>query len=196
MFLYTKKNALSSELCNSFIQAFENSPQDQQSGVLYGPDGTSSSSGKQSTDISFNPEWLNKPIWGNLLNQLVPIINQSKLDYSLRFQTAFDKLDPIELGAVFNIQRYLPGEGFSTYHCERASLKHSNRVLVWMVYLNDVTDRGETEFYYQHHFETAQQGKLAIWPSDWMYLHRGIPSPTQTKYILTGWFNMLERSKN
>jgi hypothetical protein len=191
MFLYTKKNALSSELCNSFIQAFENSPQDQQSGVLYGPDGTSSSSGKQSTDISFNPEWLNKPIWGNLLNQLVSIINQSKLDYSLRFQTAFDKLDPIELGAVFNIQRYLPGEGFSTYHCERASLKHSNRVLVWMVYLNDVTDRGETEFYYQHHFESAQQGKLVIWPSDWMYLHRGIPSPTQTKYILTGWLNHL-----
>ena len=82
MFLYTKKNALSIELCNSFIQAFENSPQDQQSGVLYGPDGTSSSSGKQSTDISFNPEWLNKPIWGNLLNQLVPIINQNKSDYS------------------------------------------------------------------------------------------------------------------
>jgi len=147
MFLYTKKNALSSELCNSFIQAFENSPQDQQSGVLYGPNGASSSSGKQSTDISFNPEWLNKPVWGNLLNQLVPIINQSKLDYSLRFQTAFDKLDPIELGAVFNIQRYLPGEGFSTYHCERASLKHSNRVLVWMVYLNDVTDRGEIKVY-------------------------------------------------
>ena len=191
MFLYSKKNALSAELCNSFIQAFENSPQDQQSGVLYGPEGTSSSSGKNSTDISFTPDWLNKPIWGNLLNQLVPIINQNKSDYYLRFQTAFDKLDPIELGAVFNIQRYLPGEGFSSYHCERASLKHSNRVLVWMVYLNDVTDRGETEFFYQHHFESAEQGKLVIWPSDWMYLHRGIPSPTQTKYILTGWLNYL-----
>ena len=27
-----------------------------------------------------------------------------------------------------------------------------------------------------------------IWPSDWTFLHRGIPSLTQTKYILTGWF--------
>ena len=195
MFIYRKEEAISSQLCNAFIEAFENSPQDQQPGMLYGPDGTSSSSGKQSTDISFNPEWLNKPIWGNLLNQLVPIINQNKSDYYLRFQTAFDKLDPIELGAVFNIQRYLPGEGFSSYHCERAGLKHSNRMLVWMVYLNDVTDRGETEFYFQHHFETAQQGKLIIWPSDWMYLHRGIPSPTQTKYISTGWFTYLSNLK-
>ena len=195
MFIYRKEEAISSQLCNAFIEAFENSPQDQQPGMLYGPDGTSSSSGKQSTDISFNPEWLNKPIWGNLLNQLVPIINQSKLDYSLRFQTAFDKLDPTELSPVFNMQRYLPGEGFSSYHCERAGLKHSNRMLVWMVYLNDVTDRGETEFYFQHHFETAQQGKLIIWPSDWMYLHRGIPSPTQTKYILTGWFTYLSNLK-
>jgi hypothetical protein len=188
MFLYTKKNALSFELCNSFIQAFENSPQDQQPGILYGPEGASSSLGKKSTDISFTPNWLNKPIWGNLLHQLVDIINQNRSDYYLRFQTAFDKLDPIELGTIFNMQRYLPEEGFSSYHCERASLKHSNRVLVWMVYLNDVTNRGETEFYYQHHFEPAEQGKLVIWPSDWMYLHRGIPSPTQTKYILTGWF--------
>jgi hypothetical protein len=57
-----------------------------------------------------------------------------------------------------------------------------------MIYLNDVTEGGETEFYYQQHFETPEQGKLIIWPSDWTYLHRGIPSPTQVKYILTGWF--------
>lgn len=195
MFIYRKEEAISSQLCNAFIEAFENSPQDQQPGMLYGPEEYSQTSSKKSTDISFTPNWLNKPIWGNLLNQLVSTVNQSKLDYHLRFQTAFDKLDPTELSPVFNMQRYLPGEGFSSYHCERAGLKHSNRMLVWMVYLNDVTDRGETEFYFQHHFETAQQGKLIIWPSDWMYLHRGIPSPTQTKYILTGWFTYLPNLK-
>jgi hypothetical protein len=56
-----------------------------------------------------------------------------------------------------------------------------------MVYLNTVTDRGETEFLYQHHFEEAKQGTLLIWPSDWTHTHRGISSPTQTKYVLTGW---------
>tara|TARA_R110000822_G_scaffold253345_1_gene379853 strand:+ start:883 stop:1470 length:588 start_codon:yes stop_codon:yes gene_type:complete len=191
MFIYRKEEAIPQQLCDSFIEAFENSPQYHHPGVLYGAEGSSSTSSKKSTDISFTPEWLNKPIWGNLLNQLVSIVNQNASNYYLRFQTAFDKLDHSELSPMFNMQRYLPGEGFSSYHCERASLKYSNRILAWMVYLNDVTDRGETEFYYQHHFEPAKQGKLVIWPSDWTHLHRGISSPTQTKYILTGWFTHL-----
>jgi hypothetical protein len=61
-----------------------------------------------------------------------------------------------------------------------------------MIYLNTVKDRGETEFYYQHHFESAVEGKLVIWPSDWTHLHRGVPSPTETKYVLTGWFNHIK----
>jgi hypothetical protein len=103
------------------------------------------------------------------------------------------KMDPCEISPLFNMQKYEPTEGFFGWHCERATIKYSRRLLVWAIYLNTVTDRGETEFYYQHHFESAVEGKLIIWPSDWMYLHRGVPSPTQTKYILTGWFNQLDR---
>ena len=73
---------------------------------------------------------------------------------------------------------------------------YSDRVLVWMIYLNDVTDRGETEFYFQHHFERPEEGKLVIWPADWTYTHRGIASPTQTKYILTGWFTHYKEEQN
>jgi hypothetical protein len=63
-----------------------------------------------------------------------------------------------------------------------------------MIYLNTITDKGETEFYYQHHSEPAVACKLIILPSDWTYLHRGVVSPSQTKYILTGWFNMLNKN--
>jgi len=117
-------------------------------------------------------------------------------DYKSRFEIAFDNYDPIRLEPFFNIQRYLPEEGFKTYHCERAVLKSTPRVLVWMVYLNTVTHKGETEFLYQHHFESPEQGKLVIWPADWTYTHRGIPSPTQTKYILTGWFSLFNIEEN
>lgn len=195
MFLYRKEGALSSQLCNSFIEMFESSDE-KKPGVLYGPDGTSSVDSKKSTDITFHPGYLNHDIWGPLLSQLIPVIEKGKEDYILRHKIAMEKLDPFEISTMFNMQRYEPGEGFFGWHCERATLKYSNRVLVWMVYLNTVTDRGETEFYYQHHFERPEQGKLVIWPSDWIYLHRGIPSPTQTKYILTGWFNHLERPKD
>jgi hypothetical protein len=61
-----------------------------------------------------------------------------------------------------------------------------------MIYLNDVTDGGGTEFYHQNLIFQPVKGKALIWPSDWTYTHRGIPSPTQDKYILTGWFEYLE----
>lgn len=187
MFIYRKKGALSPELCNSFIESFETSDE-KKPGVLYGPEGKSSTSGKKSTDLTFHPGYLEDKTWGPLLSQLIPTIENAQLFYTKRYFDAFQKLDPFRIDSHFNMQRYLPNEGFSGWHCERAGLKHSNRILVWMVYLNDVTDGGETEFFYQKHWEEPKQGKLLIWPSDWLYLHRGVSSPTQTKYVLTGWF--------
>jgi hypothetical protein len=60
-----------------------------------------------------------------------------------------------------------------------------------MTYLNDVNDDGETEFYYQNLKIKPQKGKTVIWPADWTHTHRGITSPTQEKYIITGWFNFI-----
>lgn len=187
MFIYRRDNALSPKLCKSFIDQFEASDE-KKPGVLYGPDGTSSNDDKKSTDITFNPAYLQHPVWGSLLEPLISVLQKGQSDYIDRHSLAFNKLDPFEISPLFNLQRYEPGQGFYGWHCERASLKYSDRVLVWMVYLNTVKDRGETEFFYQHHFESAVEGKLLIWPSDWTHLHRGVPSHTETKYVLTGWF--------
>ena len=187
MFLYRKEGALSPELCQSFIDTFEASDE-KKPGVLYGPDGHSSTTGKKSTDITFHPGYLENDTWGPLLKQLVPIIERGQDVYVSRHLTTMQKMDAFRIDSHFNMQRYLPGEGFTGWHCERAGLKHANRILVWMVYLNDVNDGGETEFYYQHHFEQPTEGKLLIWPSDWTYLHRGVIAPFESKYVLTGWF--------
>lgn len=189
MFLYTKQNALPAELCDYFIQAFEMSQDRQRPGAVFKEKAESLGDIKKSTDISFNPGDLKDERWGLLLAQLVPVIEKGLDDYINRHLVALSAVDPFRMSPVFNMQRYRPSEGFHGYHCERAGLKHSDRILVWMIYLNTLTDRGETEFYYQQHFETPEAGKLVIWPSDWTYLHRGVASPTQTKYILTGWFN-------
>jgi hypothetical protein len=194
MFLYRKEKVLSPELCKSFIDAFEASDE-KRPGILYGADSSSSTDSKKSTDITFDPRYLQHPIWGPLLINIVDVIEKGQRDYIDRHSLAMSKVDPFQISPLFNMQKYEPGEGFYGWHCERASNKYGGRVLVWIIYLNTVTDRGETEFYYQHHFESAEEGKLVIWPSDWTYLHRGIPSPSQTKYILTGWFNMIDRSE-
>lgn len=89
----------------------------------------------------------------------------------------------------FNIQRYFPNEGFYQWHCERGGLAKADRHLVFMTYLNDVVDGGETEWYYQKIKIKPEKGLTVIWPTDWTYTHRGLTSPIQTKYIATGWFN-------
>jgi hypothetical protein len=90
-----------------------------------------------------------------------------------------------------NIQKYLPKGGYHKWHCERSggTLENRARYMVFMTYLNDVTDAGETEFFHQNLKLKPEKGLTVIWPVDWMFTHRGIASPTQEKMIVTGWFS-------
>jgi len=88
-----------------------------------------------------------------------------------------------------SIQHYRPGGGFKMPHFERSGYATSTRMLVWMTYLNDVSDGGGTHFVYQRHTFEAKKGRTLIWPSDFTHTHVGVVSPTQHKYIITGWMN-------
>ena len=90
-----------------------------------------------------------------------------------------------------NIQYYPPGGGYPAWHTEREQMNppYCHRHLVFMTYLNDVTDQGETEFFHQKIKIKPEKGLTFIWPSDWTFYHRGVISPTQEKYIITGWFS-------
>ncbi len=90
-----------------------------------------------------------------------------------------------------NIQYYPPGGGYKINHFERSSILTSKRFLVFMTYLNDVTDKGETEFKYQNLSIKPEKGLTLIWPVEWTHTHRGIPSSTQEKWIVTGWFSFV-----
>ena len=64
-----------------------------------------------------------------------------------------------------------------------------SRVLAWMFYLNDVTDKGGPRFPRHNLTLKARAGDLYIWPAYFTHSHHGIASPTQVKYIATGWVN-------
>jgi hypothetical protein len=66
------------------------------------------------------------------------------------------------------------------------------RHLVFMTYLNTVDDEGETEFWYQRKYIQPRKGRTLIWPAEWTHTHRGIPSQTQDKYIITGWYSYVD----
>lgn len=87
------------------------------------------------------------------------------------------------------IQHYRPGGGFKSEHFERMNAATASRVLVWMTFLNDVRDAGGTRFVYQDATFEARRGRTLIWPPDFTHTHVGVVSPTEHKYIITGWFN-------
>ena len=87
------------------------------------------------------------------------------------------------------LQKTEPGGGYHVWHCENAGYQHSQRVLVWAIYLNDMPDgEAETEFLYQKRRFKPKRGTCVIWPAAYTHLHRGNPVYTQNKYILTGWY--------
>jgi hypothetical protein len=90
-----------------------------------------------------------------------------------------------------NIQKYMPGGAYHQWHTERgaSNAPANNRHIVFMTYLNDVSDGGETEFFHQQVKVKPQKGLTLYWPSDWTYTHRGVPSITEEKFIITGWYS-------
>ena len=102
-----------------------------------------------------------------------------------------NEYSPFGMVECFNIQKYEPNQGYFEWHTERGCgvLPHNNRHLTFITYLNDVTDAGETEFYHQKIKVKPEKGLTIVFPVDWTHTHRGITSPTQVKYIATGWYD-------
>ena len=87
----------------------------------------------------------------------------------------------------FKMQKTNLREGYHIWHYESSSREYSNRLLTWMLYLNDLEEGGETEFLYQSMRVKPKQGTLLIWPAAFTHTHRGNPPLSNEKYIVTGW---------
>ena len=91
-----------------------------------------------------------------------------------------------------NLQKYLQGKGgYHHWHSEiyprDAACETLHRVLLFMYYLNDVDDGGETEFFYQERKITPQAGRLVIAPAGFTHTHKGHIPRSGDKYIATSW---------
>ena len=188
-FIYRKENVLSSNFCKSLIELFEIDKERQHRGVVrVKGEVVATTNQKTSTDISFTPKDLEDKLWGNSLKKVIPIVDKARLDWINQYYMGLDKIDPFEINFTFNMQRFLPGEGYHAFHCEKDSSKYDKRCLTWMVYLNDVNEGGETEWLYQQLKVKPKRGTVVIWPTGFTHLHRGNP-PMSNKYIVTGWFS-------
>jgi hypothetical protein len=167
-------------LCDRIISHFEDNP-DKGPGAV-GNDNDIDTSEKDSTDSV-----LDGPLLREYAAQLCTCIGK----YKDAYRYCDINMKPWSIWPSINVQRYYPGQYYKILHCERncGSGYISRRHLVFMTYLNDVTDGGETFFYYQDLKVKPKKGLTLIWPADWTHTHCGIVSPTQTKYIVTGWIS-------
>jgi len=173
-------------LCDDMIFYFENHP-DKRDGVMFRHGSLMvDKEEKDSKDIVLD---VSEEITKRYVNELQKILDLYKIKYVRSEVTGKFGIESI------NVQKYDPRGGYKFWHTERSDGYPPGvyRHLVFMTYLNDVEDDGETEFYYQQVKIKPQKGLTLIWPSDWTHTHRGIPSMTQTKYIATGWYTFLNR---
>ena len=175
-------------LCDDIIEYFKNLPPNKK---FEGRIGLSNShidySKKRSIETIF--EWNEN---GNSLSSRYAIeLGKCCDQYIKKYPESDNKVGRWGITENVKIQYYTAGGGYTTEHCERNE-RGNNRHLVFMKYLNDVEDKGETEFVLQNLKVKAEKGKTLIWPADWTHTHCGVVSPTQEKYIVTGWFSFVD----
>lgn len=93
-----------------------------------------------------------------------------------------------------NFQHYEKAKG-GYYHWHSEHFPHPtdpgqkslHRVLLWLLYLNDVEEGGETEFCYQGAKIKPRRGSLILAPCGFTHTHRGNVPLSDDKYILTSW---------
>jgi hypothetical protein len=186
-------------LADAAMAFFDRRTDLQRSGVAFSfggdGDGAAGDPGKISTDISL--VWLDRsdPEAQGLADVIMRGVSAGLKRY-LADRPLFLSCCPersLFVNPIFNLQRYAPGEGFYSWHCDWNTSDEATepirRVLAWILYLNTVPDGG-TEFHWQDHHVEAVKGTLAIFPAGLSHLHRGRVSQSHTKTIATGWINV------
>tara|TARA_R100000278_G_C5473362_1_gene165352 strand:+ start:1788 stop:2366 length:579 start_codon:yes stop_codon:yes gene_type:complete len=170
------------EICDELLDYFDYMKKYQAAGVVANEYGLQvNKEEKDSTELSISPGNLDGII-GVYRAKLQEVLNL----YMKKYERS-QNVDAFNIYQAYNFQKYPIGGGFKGWHCENTGKRGMHRHLVFMTYLNDVTDGG-TEFWYQKIKTKAEKGLTLIWPAAWTHTHRGIVSKTKEKYIITGWY--------
>ena len=184
-FIYSKENALSDDVCDALIEE----------SIRVG-----SQSNRSNNNNSFgDSQFPNGKLGRNDHQVFMP--QESTVMYKEIADCIFDGLEEYQhvissvktqrlISNGVKLQHTPIGGGFHEWHCEQVGGNAAARSLVWMVYLNDVEDGGDTEFLYQHMKVKPKKGTLVIWPAGITHPHRGNPPYSNDKWVVTGWFEV------
>ena len=122
--------------------------------------------------------------------QLNTFVGHCFEQYAKHYQGLVQDNDPLS-SWVTKVQKTVAGGGYHKWHCENGVFMYRDRVLTWMIYLNDIPPEngGATEFLYQKLALHPTKGTVVLWPAAYTHMHRGgFLTGDVDKYIATGWF--------
>jgi len=206
-FIETYDEAVSNEICEYFISFFET--QDKLGNTWAGTMGGGhvKKSWKNCTDLNIRRDEKVKelkifddPDHLKALDSYENIVDEKFDEYFKKYNNGLgvrgDETDKMKFYSCKDVDsgplmhRYEPpGESFLIWHADWGPWGGSptHRMVVGMLYLNDVHKGGETEFYHQEVKIQPKQGTLVVWPAYFTHVHRGNAPISNTKYIVNKW---------
>jgi hypothetical protein len=193
-FVLVKDNVFTNEFCDELVEFFENNPEYRHIGQSMG--GLNKDI-KDTTDLNmfYQPELME--MYGNFILSKFNEVVEELLE-RLPFQNVFPAVT-----RVFNddteyttcqIQKYNKGTGhYNAYHYETDSYGTTPRLFVFILYLNDVAEGGETELLYEKSFTKPKKGRVLVHPAGYPFVHRGLTPISDDKYIVTTWLAYSEQ---
>jgi len=195
--IYVHSKKVPSEICNKIIETYEygiktNPSGYYQSGKIFEPlqrkDKATFLDEFEMQDIFADDNFdLNHEYSGSLSD----IVNNYLQEALESYMDKFEVLKTIKIRSVRQkLQKTNKGGGYHIWHCEQCNVLVAERVLTWIIYLNDIEEGGETEFLHQSLRIPAKEGSILFFPASFAYTHRGNPPLSNVKYIATGWYNL------
>ena len=179
-FIEVYDNVLTPKQCDSIIDYIDNSSRIERGMIGAG------------VNLSMKDSWDIHNLFGNETDvdrMIHNALSECLKDYKIK-NPELDSIGYWGLENKYNLQKYLPGGGYPQPHCESGFITDAQRVVVWMIYLNTVTDEGGTKFPQYDLITDAVAGRVVLWPTSWTHFHHGVISETQKKYIATGWYSL------
>ena len=182
------ENAVPDDMCNAVIDAFRSWTEKK-----YTVNDYTSSGDEQFAEGALgrsDKQLYLESVDLKMAMQLNTFVGQCFEQYARHYQGLVQDNDPLS-SWVTKVQRTSPGGGYHKWHCENGVFMYRDRVLTWMIYLNDipVENGGATEFFHQKVSFQPKKGTVVLWPAAYTHMHRGgFLTGFEDKYIATGWF--------
>lgn len=181
-------NALPKESCHKIIDYFEFGDVSKDIGKTWDASGVGKvdKNFKDSTDLYLNMDNTHHRIEMDISKMIIPTLQECIEKYKKKFPQLTNNIGYWKCVPYYNIQRFSEGQGYHQIHCEATTRDVADRILVWMIYLNNA--KCGTRFYYPRRDICAREGRVVIWPAAWTHPHSGITPNKGDKYIATGWY--------